>query len=305
MATIAQAVEQDHAPPHHAMFLVIPYLRVYEVLTMSRVCTSLRDAVNNDVLPWLCIIIETRLNFRLTDETLLKITSKANGRLQKLALMNCIHITDQGLQRVIEQNPFIKELHIPACTSITPEGVLKAVETLCQRNKCLTTLSINGIYNLQKEHLDILTSNLKENLSLENMQMQQPIYYHKRGSVSAFECQENHRIIDLEICPKCSEVKMVYDCPKMDCKMKECKGCIFCIPRCENCGECVGSEEPEECACGDIMCLECWLKVPKCSFCNKPYCKQHTDWWCTSSDSSLMCRVCDENSHGYTYTDEL
>lgn len=113
MATIAQVVEQDHAPPpHHAMFLVIPYLRVYEVLTMSLVCTSLRDAVNNDVLPWLRIIIETPLNYRLTNETLLKITSKANGRVQKLALMNCIHITNQGLQRVIEQNPFIKEVTI-------------------------------------------------------------------------------------------------------------------------------------------------------------------------------------------------
>lgn len=65
------------------------------------------------------------------------------------------------------------------------------------------------------------------------------------------------------------------------------------------------SEEVEEGACGDVLCLECWLKLPKCNFCNKPYCKQHTNWWCTSSDSSFLCKVCDENSHGYTYNDVL
>lgn len=308
-STTVEEAEQE-GPPHEAMFLVIAYLRVYEVLTMSRVCTSLRYAVNNDVLLWLKIIVETPLNSRLSDDTLLKITSKANGRLQTLALMNCIHITDHGLQRVVEQNLFIEELHIPACTGITPEGVLTAVKTLCQRANCLTTLSLNGIYNLQNDHLDVLTSNLRKNLPLEDEPTQQPIYYHKRGSVSAFKHNENQKIIDLEKCPKCFEVRMVYDCPKVDCNRKEprqaqCRGCIFCIPRCENCGGCVGSEELEEVACGDFLCLECWLLLPKCNFCNKPYCKQHTNWWRTSSESSFLCRVCDENSHGYTYTDVL
>lgn len=109
MSTTVEEEEQE-GPPHEAMFLVIAYLRVYEVLTMSRVCTSLRYAVNNDVLLWLKIIVENPLNSRLSDDTLLKITSKANGRLQTLALMNCIHVTDHGLQRVIEQNPFIEEV---------------------------------------------------------------------------------------------------------------------------------------------------------------------------------------------------
>ncbi|XP_045821433.1 F-box protein SKIP28 [Trifolium pratense] len=330
--TVMEAEEQE-GHPHMAMFMVLGHLPLYEILTMSNVCKSLLDEINSDVLLWHRLIVESPLNSRLTDETLLKITSKANGRLKTLALMNCIHITDQGLLRVVEQNPYIKELHIPACTSITPEGILKVVEALCERSNCLTNLSINGIYNIQKEHYHMLALNLRKNLTLEYEQtpppfyhhiqfehnvlasnlrldyeekMQQPVYYHKRGSVSSFKQGENRRIIDLEICPKCVEVRMVYDCPKVDCcKRKECRGCIFCIPRCENCGGCVGSDEPEEGACGDILCLECWLQVPKCNFCNKPYCMQHTDWWCTSTDSSLLCRVCDENSHGYTYTDVL
>ncbi|XP_027341985.1 F-box protein SKIP28 [Abrus precatorius] len=307
--TVKQA-QPESDPPHEAMFLVLAYLPVYEVLVMSQVCTSLRDAVNNDILPWLNVIVERPLSSLLNNQILIKITSKAIGRLKTLALMNCMHITDEGLQRVVEQNPLINKLHIPACTGITPEGVLKAVKTLCQRSNCLNTLSINGIYNIQKEHLDILTLNLKKNPPLEERQKQQPIYYHERGSVSVFKREESRRFIDLEVCPMCFEVRMVYDCPKGHCKRREwslapCRGCNFCIPRCENCGGCVGSEEVEEGACEDVLCLECWLQLPKCSFCNKPYCKQHTNWWCTSSDSSLICKVCDENSHGYTYTDVL
>nr|AFK41645.1 unknown [Lotus japonicus] len=302
--------QTEQEPPHEALFLVLTYLPVYQVLAMSQVCKALRDAVNNDVLPWLNVIVERPLSSRLSDEILVKITSKANGRLKTLALMNCTHITDKGLQRVVEQNPLTNKLHIPACTGITAEGVTRAVQTLCQRSNCLSTLRINGIYNLQKEHLDMLAMNLRKNVPLEEQQMQKPNYYHKRGSFTVFSREENQRIIDLETCPKCFEVTMVYDCPKVECMKREkpqvqCRGCKFCIPRCENCGGCVGSEEEEEAACADILCLECWLQLPKCNFCNKPYCKQHENWWCSSLDPIFLCRVCDEHSHGYTYTDVL
>ncbi|RDY04258.1 F-box protein SKIP28, partial [Mucuna pruriens] len=309
--TVEQA-EPEAKPPHEAMFMVLAYLPVYEVVVMSQVCTSLRDAVNNDILPWLNVIVEGTLSWRLNDEILMKITSKANSRLKTLALINCMHVTDQGLQRVVEQNPLINKLHIPGCTGITPEGVLRAVKTLGQRSNCLKSLSINGIYNIQKEHLDMLIMNLRKNLPLplEEQQKQQSVYYHERGSLSVFKREESQRLIDLEICPKCFEVRMVYDCPKGHCMRREwplapCRGCIFCIPRCENCGGCIESGQVEDGACEDIFCLECWLQLPKCSFCNKPYCKRHVNWWCTSSDSSSICKVCDENSHGYTYTDFL
>lgn len=155
----------------------------------------------------------------------------------------------------------------------------------------------------------MLIMNLGKNQPLEEQQkQQQPVYYHERCSFSVFKQEESWRLIDLEICPRCFEVRMVYDCPKEHCTRREwplapCRGCNFCIPRCENCGGCIESGEVEEGDCEDIFCLECWLQIPKCSFCNKPYCKQHIN--CTSSDSSLICKVCDENSHGYTYTDVL
>ncbi|KAK7251636.1 hypothetical protein RIF29_35002 [Crotalaria pallida] len=311
-SSLSITVEQSQPQaPHEALFLVLAYLPVYELLLMSQVCTTLRDAVNKDVLPWLNIVVERPLSSKLSDEILMKITSKANGRLKTLALINCVHVTNQGLQRVIEQNHLISKLYIPACTSITPEGVLRAVETLCQGSHPLSTLRINGIYNIQKEHLDVLAFYLRKNRSPEEQQRQQPIYYHERDNLSVFKHGESQRIIDLEICPKCFEVRMVYDCPKGECKRRElpqaqCRGCSFCILRCENCGRCLGSQETEECACADMLCIDCWLQeFPKCSFCNKPYCKQHTNWWSTCSESEFLCKVCEENSHGYTYTDEI
>ncbi len=83
--------EQEVEPgsPHEALFLVIAYLPLFELLAMSEVCMSLRDAVQKDVLPWLNIIVERPLSLRLSDEILMMITSKATGRLKTLVLMNC------------------------------------------------------------------------------------------------------------------------------------------------------------------------------------------------------------------------
>lgn len=100
--TIQEIIEPG--PPHEALFLVLPYHPLFELLAMGEVCMSLRDAVHKDVLPWLNIIVERPLNLRLTDEILKNITSKAIGRLKTLALMNCVKVTDDGLQSVIDRN---------------------------------------------------------------------------------------------------------------------------------------------------------------------------------------------------------
>lgn len=102
--------DEKAGPPHEALFLVSAYLPLFELLAVSGVCRILRDAVNTDVLPWLNIIVKAPLNLRISDEVLKKITSKANGRLTSLALMNCDNVTDEGLQRVVEQNPLINKV---------------------------------------------------------------------------------------------------------------------------------------------------------------------------------------------------
>lgn len=93
--------------PHESLFLALAYLPLYELLVMSRVCRSFRDALSKDVLPWRNILVGKPLNTRLTNDHLLKVTSKADGRLRILALLNCTKITDDGLQQVVACNPYI------------------------------------------------------------------------------------------------------------------------------------------------------------------------------------------------------
>ena len=97
-------------PPHEALSLVLAYLPLYELLSMNQACKSFRDAITNDILIWLEIIVERRLSFRITDESLIKIASKANGRPQNLTLLNCVRITDAGLMRVVNENPHISKV---------------------------------------------------------------------------------------------------------------------------------------------------------------------------------------------------
>ena len=105
-----EKMEPPSGPPHQALSLVLAYLSLYELLSMNQAGKSFRDAITNDVLIWLDIIIERRLGLRLTDESLIKIASRANGRLQNLALLNCVRITDVGLMRVVNENPHISKV---------------------------------------------------------------------------------------------------------------------------------------------------------------------------------------------------
>ncbi|KDP38098.1 hypothetical protein JCGZ_04741 [Jatropha curcas] len=289
--------ETEPEPPHEALFLVLAYLPVFELLNMSEVCMSFRDAVNRDVLTWLDIIIDRPLSSWLSNEILMKITSKANCRLRTLVLRNCAKITDDGLQRIIEKNPFISKLHLPACTGLTPEGIIRAVKTLTQNQNNLNSLQIHNIHNLKKEHIEALRSYLQINPLQRKPQL---IFYHHYRTSSPSRIRKIDRILDVDICPKCNEITMVFDCSRKICWQKrdrlltDCRGCNFCIPRCEECGGCVDTRELEETACGDILCSNCWLHLPKCNYCNKPYCKRDANKQFNSPGctTGFICEAC-------------
>ncbi|KAL8249828.1 hypothetical protein R6Q59_006696 [Mikania micrantha] len=258
--------------PHESLYLVLSYLPLFELLAMAQVCRSFMDALNNDILPWLNVVVEDKVpRSRVFDDILMKVTSKAKGRLRSLILVNCGKITDEGLLNVVANNPGINKLHVPQCRRLTPEGIIKAVTTLNQHNATLKTLKINGISNITKEHLQTLRSLLHS---------------------------DNCSSIDIEICPKCDEPRMVYDCPLDTCDRKRatgsCRGCKFCVLRCEECEKCVGFDDEEnEAACEDMLCEGCWLKLPKCDFCNKPYCNKHVyKQCCIPGSSHFICEAC-------------
>ncbi|KAK9707202.1 hypothetical protein RND81_07G179400 [Saponaria officinalis] len=261
--------------PHEALFLVLAYLPLHQLLTMSQVSKTLHDAINSDVLVWLHLVVENPLNLRLTDDTLMRFASKAHGRLHTLALLNCFNITDDCLIRVINANLLLTKLYVPACTGLTPEIILAAAKTLTK----LKQVKIDGIYNLKQEHLLELTHYLPQTTSRE------PKFYHKFQIRTFQRLEEDRSSIDVEECPKCKEVKLVFDCPRETCTtMKRsvvaCRGCSNCITRCEGCGKCISDEDDEELGetiCNDFLCLDCWLRLPKCSHCNKSYCPTHLD----------------------------
>lgn len=187
------------------------------------------------------------------------------------------------------------QLHLPACTGLTPEGIIRAVNTLSHHQNNLKSLQINGIYNIKKEHVETIFSHLKMNPLQQKLP---PILYHHYRSSSS-RSTESDRIIDVGICPQCNEVRMVFDCPRETCRQMRgqlfeiCRGCNFCIPRCEECGGCVCAEELEEAACPDILCSNCWLNLPKCNYCNKPYCKQHSNQQFSSPGcTGFICEAC-------------
>lgn len=292
--------------PHGALFFILAYLPLFELLAISQVCKSVRDALNNDILPWLkTIIVESPLNSRLSDDVLMKITSKANGRVTTLALIDCVNITNGGLLGVIAQNPLINKLHIPNCTGLTPEGVIEAVKTINQCNGSLVSLKIEGIRNINKEHLETLLSLLPT----DQTQQMKPNLYHQYKQLTLRGEETNESSIDVEICPRCKKGGVIFDCPRLTCNRRRrrpslfnrwryCRGCYGCIPRCEDCGNCVLFGEMCEAACGDIVCNICWLQLPKCDLCNKAYCKQHTDTdrQCNIPGSSrFLCNTCHAN----------
>lgn len=299
---MAEADNHNHnhnSSPHDALFLVLPYLPLFDLLSVSRVCTSLRHAVATDLLAWLQILVDRPLHLRISDDVLLEVASKARGRLQSLSLINCIRITDDALFRVAAQNPFITKLHVPGCTGLTPAGVITAAKILAKDGRGLKSIRINGIYGLQKEDLAALCDLIDWNQAPQENTIK--ILYHEYLKTSTLS--RNHAI-DVDMCPKCNDVRMVFDCPKVQCRKQQqqqevskCRGCETCITRCVECGVCVNVlEELEEAACEDTLCLECWLSLPKCSFCNRPYCNLHAGQQQSLIGSTgFLCAACHTN----------
>ncbi|XP_030498622.2 F-box protein SKIP28 [Cannabis sativa] len=289
-------------PPHEALFLALAYLPVLELLAMSEVCVSLRDCVkNDDVLPWLNVVVERPLNRRLSDQNLMRIASMSRGRLNTLALINCSRITDYALHSLVQQNPLIQKLFIPGCTALSAEGVVRAVKTLSQQGHTLKNLWINGINDIQKHHLETLSSCLQHNPKEQQKPQRPLLLFHEYKNFSTIRhYYKDQPTIDIEICPRCKELRPVFDCASKACKVKmSCKGCIFCIPRCIECGGCFESLEQEEAVCEDSLCLDCWLQLPKCNFCNKPYCKQHAEekGLGSSTSAGFVCEACEQNRY--------
>ncbi|KAL3676679.1 hypothetical protein R1sor_026627 [Riccia sorocarpa] len=267
----ATCTDSSAGPPDGFSF-IFPYLDLKSLLTLERVSKSMRSGVN-DILVWSRLLVEPPLSRNLTNEILFSLVTRAGGTLQFLGLVDFFRLTDEALAHVLSLSPRLEKLFIPGCTGLTAESVVNLVQQHAEEARAkgrtgIKQLRIRGIYNVTEHHLETLRTVLLSSNAGKIMPTK-PLYWHTCSTYLL----EDVRAIDVEICPRCRNQwpTVVYDCPKESCQQlvrlqpnKACRGCIVCIPRCVGCGSCQPREaEWEKTCCADMVCLTCWLDLPK------------------------------------------
>ncbi|XVF57867.1 hypothetical protein PTKIN_Ptkin07bG0017100 [Pterospermum kingtungense] len=245
--------------PNDALFFTLGYLGVKDLLAVERVCRSLRDAVRGDTLLWRTINVEHSLSKRITDDSLLKLTSRAQGTLECLSLVGCVKITDDGLKGVLESNPRLTKLSVPECTSLSVDGILcnlRAFRSIGSPG--IKHLRIGGWFDVTEEQFKELKFLVGVDNSMQ-LREQKPQFF--RQTELHFMSNDD-RAIDIEVCPRCQKLKLVYDCPSESCgrthhSAQLCRACILCIARCICCGCCFKDCDYEETFTLDLLCFNC------------------------------------------------
>ncbi|KAL2343427.1 hypothetical protein Fmac_004712 [Flemingia macrophylla] len=258
----------DEQAPHPALSFSLGYLGLFDLLAVERVCKSLHSTVRSDPLLWRSIHVDQPLNERITDDVLLQLTNRAQGNLQCLSLVECTRITDDGLNRVLKDNPKLIKLSVPGCTRLSIEGIvgiLKAYNSVDTQG--VKHLHIGGLYGVTQKHFE----ELKLLLGADSQLLQHSLkpHYYRRGNFY-LPCNDN-RTIDIEVCPRCQNLRLVYDCPAESCQVVEhttqaCRACTLCIPRCSQCGRCINDSEYEETFCLELLCSSCSKQLVKCKY---------------------------------------
>ncbi|KAM0064636.1 hypothetical protein Hdeb2414_s0003g00105341 [Helianthus debilis subsp. tardiflorus] len=218
-------------------------------------------SVRNDSLLWRNLYIDQPLNERITDDILVRLTNRAEGNLRFLNLIKCPKITDDGLQRAywkqIQNRP--RSLFIPGCTRLGIEGILNNLKAFNSSTETagIKHIRTGGFYGITLDHYEQLNN-------LLGVQNNKHIpHYHHRANLHA-PCDDD-RALDVEICPRCQNLRLVYDCPAGGCRPKdECWAFIICFPRCAECGRCVHNSEYEETFSLEYLSSECLKQLPRC-----------------------------------------
>ncbi|KAL2903541.1 F-box protein SKIP14 [Bienertia sinuspersici] len=245
--------------PHTAMKYALPYLGVRDLLSIEMVCKSLRQIVRTELL-FTYIDIRQPLSDRLTDDILLELTKKACGELHCLCLVECQRITDDGLRRILDANPKLVKLSVAGCTRLSIDGILKSVrafQTVAIIG--IKYLRVGGIFGVTETHFKELVSLLGIGNNHIRVNHYKPHFFFSGKAYLSFE---DDRPIDIEICPRCQNLRLVYDCPAESCQSKDddtqlCRACTHCIPRCSGCGKCINDDVYTETFLFEAECLKC------------------------------------------------
>ncbi|CAN4090717.1 unnamed protein product [Withania somnifera] len=258
--------DNDGGNPSDAVLLALGYLGLGDLLTVERVCKPLRDAVIGDPLLWRSININYPFCTKITDDILLKLSNRAQGHLHSLSLYHCSKITDAGLKHVLERNPNLSKLSVPGCARLTADGILSNLKVLKTAGKLrLKYLGIYGLFGLTNQHIEEFK--LLTDVDNSKLPTTRKPWFFGRGPLHV--TPDDDRAMDIEVCPKCEHLELVYDCPSESCQKKQsssqlCRACTTCIKRCISCGCCLNNCHYMELLHFDLLCLDCQGKPLGC-----------------------------------------
>lgn len=252
----SSGLEQEGLP-HEGLVLSLGYLGLEDLLSVEKVCRSLHVAVRNDPLLWRCIHIASPLNDKITDDALLRLTSRAQRSLQCLSLAECSRITDEGLKKVLESNPRLQKLSVYGCRRLTIEGLINNLKAFKSSGAAgIKHLILGKWFSVSPEQYEELQTLLGGD-EIRQPKPTRPRFKHCGGSSIA--CDDD-RPLDIEMCPGCQKFKLVFDCPSESCQAKgseSCRACEVCIGRCAQCGRCVKDCRFVETFFLDLICSAC------------------------------------------------
>ena len=108
---------------------------------------------------------------------------------------------------------FYLQLFVPRCTGLTADGLVKIIHFLHGHKGNLSRVRLHGICKMTNHHLDVI-----ESLVCRGSQQQdaQALYYNHR--VHEVLNTDDGRPIDVDVCPLCRNVRLVFDCTRKNCR---------------------------------------------------------------------------------------
>ena len=155
------------------------------------------------------------------------------------------------------------QLSVPECTRLSVEGILFNLRAFRSAGSSrIKHLRIAKSFGVTKEQFKELKFLLGVDNSMQ-LRVQKPQFF-RQGQLHLMS--DDDRAIDIEVCPKCQKLKLVYDCPSESCRRthhaaQSCRACILCIARCIRCGCCLKDCDYEETFTLDFLCFSCWKQI--------------------------------------------
>ncbi|KAJ8549878.1 hypothetical protein K7X08_033585 [Anisodus acutangulus] len=171
-----------------------------------------------------------------------------------------------------------KRLSVPGCVKLTIDGILSNLKILKTAGKTrLKYLGIYGLFGVTNQHIE----EIKLLTGVDDSKLPTTRKPQIFGGDQLRITSDDDRATDIEVCPKCQQLELVYDCPSESCQKKQsaiqlCRACTTCIARCFNCECCLNNCDYEELFSFELLCLDCWRKPwgsqekeQKMTFCEK------------------------------------